>query len=158
MNLKTFPLLFLAVFAASLSGFTETTDISLLNQKAGIAIRGYDPVSYHNDKAVRGSKNITANYNGLSYWFSSEEHKQSFLENPDQYIPVYGGWCAYAMLEGKQVDVDPERYKVINGITYLFYDGFWGNTLKKWDDLLEETDESELIGKAGTHWKIILDK
>ncbi len=112
---------------------------------------GYDPVSYiTEDKAQKGSNAVKANHEGVDVYFSSKKNKELFLKNPEKYIPAYNGWCAYAMAEnGKLVDVDPKTFKVINGKTYLFYNGFWGNTLKKWN---KKTD-SKQIESANGHWK-----
>ena len=63
-----------------------------------------------------------------------------FASNPAKYEPQYGGWCAYAMgHDGSKVEVDPETFKIINGKLFLFYNRFFNNTLKTWNQ-----DESKL--------------
>jgi hypothetical protein len=65
---------------------------------------------------------ISAEYDGVTYRFATEEHKAIFQKNPAKFIPAFGGWCTWAVAElGKRVDVDPEAYVVKNGKLYVFY-------------------------------------
>mgnify|MGYP005840148481 CR=1 FL=1 len=118
-----------------------------------LALQGYDPVSYFKSSGpLKGRKSITTEYNGIHYRFGSETNKREFLKNPTQYEPEYGGWCAWAMLEGDRTESNPESYKIVEGKVYLFYDGFFGDTLKKWNEKAEETPETQLIETADEHW------
>lgn len=118
----------------------------------GLAIKGYDPVSYFSHAPEKGNPEISASFDGAVYFFVSKDHHNLFVENPERYLPAYGSWCAWAMLEGDKVEINPERYKIINDTLYLFYDGFWGNTLSKWNKLAEESSEDILIESAQQHW------
>ncbi|WP_317930088.1 YHS domain-containing (seleno)protein [Halioxenophilus sp. WMMB6] len=126
-----------------------------LNLKKGVALAGYDPVSYFQQGPMPGSKSITTVYKTATYYFTNQDNKSAFLEAPENYLPQYGGWCAYAMLEGEKVDVNPKRYKIVEGKLYLFYDKFWLDTLKHWDQLTKETSEEELINKADKQWQLM---
>ena len=121
--------------------------------KSGLSIKGYDPVSYHLGKPQKGLKSLSYNYNGALYLFSAQENRSLFIKNPSNYEPAFGGWCAWAMLKGDKVDIHPKRYKIISGKTYLFYDGLFGNTLKKWNRLAIQESEPELIKRADEHWQ-----
>lgn len=114
-----------------------------------IAINGYDPVAYFTEnKAKEGNKSIKADYEGVTYYFTSEKDKSLFTTHPRKYEPEYGGWCAYAMgAKGEKVEVDPETFKIINGKLYLFYNRFFNNTLKSWNK-----DEANLKKKADINW------
>ena len=122
------------------------------NLENGKAIQGYDPVSYFSNKAVKGDKKISINYQGTVYFFSSEANKLKFSENPSKYQPQYGGWCAFAMGEyGKKVEIDPETFKIVDGKLYLFYNAYFNNTLKSWNK-----DEKNLKAKADKNWSDII--
>lgn len=121
----------------------------------GLALEGYDPVSYHSDSPRKGQPEFTLKVNGVTYYFVDQVNRTLFSENPDQFTPAYGGWCAWAMLDGERVEIDPESYKVIEGRTYLFYNGFWGNTLKKWNQRAEKETEMQLVQEADKQWKNI---
>lgn len=113
------------------------------------ALKGYDPVAYFTEgRAVEGKPSISAQYRGVPYRFSSFEHRDRFLTNPEKYSPAYGGWCATAMAEGKQVDINPKSFQITDGRLFLFYDGLWGNARKDW---LE--DESALRQRADAAWQ-----
>ena len=90
-----------------------------------VAVAGFDPVSYFPEgggKPERGIFKIAEEYQGVTYRFASEEHRAAFKKNPQQYLPQYGGWCAWAVgAIGKRIDIDPESYNIRNGRLYLFY-------------------------------------
>lgn len=119
-------------------------------ETSGLAIQGYDPVAYFvRHAAIAGKKDITADYNGVTYRFATTEDKNTFLAAPDKYEPQYGGWCAYAMgAKGEKVSIDPETFKIIDGKLYLFYNSFFNNTLKDWNK-----DEPHLKTNADLSWK-----
>lgn len=125
------------------------------NLEKGVAIQGYDPVAYFNSKkAIKGTSKISTKYAGVTYYFSSEENKKTFLANPLKYEPQYGGWCAYAMGENNEkVEIDPETFKIIDGKLYLFYNAFFNNTLKSWNK-----NEKNLKIKADANWKKLIEK
>nr|WP_199002102.1 YHS domain-containing (seleno)protein [Flavobacterium sp. ASV13] len=128
----------------------ETKRITQYNLENKVAIQGYDPVGYFNQgKAIKGKKEISASYQGVTYKFSSGENKETFLKNPSKYEPQYGGWCAYAMgSAGEKVEINPETFKIIDGKLYLFYNAYFNNTLKSWNK-----DETKLKSQADTNWK-----
>lgn len=126
--------------------------ISQYNLENKVAILGYDPIGYFTQgKAIKGKKEISASYQGVTYKFSSVENKETFLKNPSKYEPQYGGWCAYAMgSAGEKVEINPETFKIIDGKLYLFYNAYFNNTLKSWNK-----DEANLKVKADNNWKKI---
>lgn len=121
-------------------------DITNLNSD-GVAIQGYDPVSYFLDHPVLGNPKITSTYAGAIYYFANAENQAQFDAKPEKYIPQYGGFCAVAVSEGKLVPVDPETYQVTDGKLYLFYNGEFGNTKPQW-----EADEETLKAHADAQW------
>ena len=121
--------------------------------KSGIGIKGYDPVSYHQGEPQEGLKSLSFNYKGVRYRLATQENRSLFEKNPSGYEPAYGGWCAWAMLKADKVDFNPKRFKIVNGKTYLFYDGLFGNTLKKWNQQALKEPENEMINRADKHWR-----
>ena len=127
----------------------DTSKGSKLNLEDGIAVKGYDVVSYFNGEPTEGKANFTKRYKETTYQFHNESNLNTFIKNPEKYIPVFGGYCAYAMgATGELVDIDPETYKIINGEFYLFYNAYFNNTLKKWNK-----DEANLLKKAKSNWR-----
>ena len=114
-------------------------------------ISGYDPVAYFTDgKAMKGSGYHVADYKGVTYAFASKDHKQLFEDNPEKYVPAYGGYCAYGVAVGKKFVSDPEAWKVVDGRLYLNLDK---DIQSKWLQ-----DVPGYIKKSEANWKEIKDK
>ncbi|MEM7185335.1 MAG: YHS domain-containing (seleno)protein [Bacteroidota bacterium] len=144
-------LLFFAIALLAVSGAWAQEHTNL---KGGFGAQGYDVVSYFRDEPLKGNKKISAQFEGVTYKFASEENKTTFLVNPALYIPQYGGFCAYAIAKnGKKVGVDPKTYTITNGKLYLFYNSWGVNTLDKWNEEGAET----LQQKADAAWNIVLE-
>ncbi|UII34450.1 YHS domain protein [Fulvivirga ulvae] len=140
---------FIIIIIAAGNGFSQ--DNKHFNTKKGVAIEGYDPVSYFNNSPQQGKEAISHIYRGVTYLFSTEKNRQKFINAPENYIPEYGGWCAYAIGDnGKKVKIDPETYKIKDGKLYLFYNFGGYNTLNDWN-----IDETVLLKSADANWKKI---
>ena len=119
----------------------------------GVVLNGYDVVSYRtDDKAVEGSADFSVEYDGATFHFSSQAHKDLFIENPGTYTPKYNGYCAFAVgKNGAKVSANPETFKMYNGELLVFfndmYEGNQFNTKVPWNQ-----DESELYSKAQLNW------
>lgn len=125
------------------------------NTKKGFAVEGYDVVSYFENKAERGNKNYTTSFDGVKYKFISQVHLDTFNKNPKQYLPQYGGYCAYAIAKkSKKVSINPETFEIRDGKLYLFYNSWGTNTLKLW----LKKDVKGLQKKADQVWELINEK
>ena len=114
-----------------------------------VALSGYDPVGYFTSKqALKGKKELSTQYRGVTYTFATEENKKLFIGSPSTYLPTYGGWCATAMAKGEKVEIDPANFKITNGRLFLFFKAFYGNAIKDWNK-----DEANLMSKADANWK-----
>ncbi len=126
----------------------------LLNASKGLGLHGFDPVSYSQTGGPReGRDDLTATSGGATYRFATAENRTAFSADPQRYLPLYGGWCAYAMADSDFVDVDPKTYKIVDGKTLLFYNGWLGNTLKSWNKT-----EATLRPKADANWTRIVSE
>ncbi len=141
-------ILFVLIF---ISANTFSQDVAFRQKhfliERGVAINGYDPVSYFLGKPQKGE--IKFNHEGVVYQFVNEANLNLFKKSPTKYEPAFGGWCAYAMgAKAKKVDIDPKNYKIQNGVLFLFYKDFFSNTLDDWNK-----DEANLKKKADLNWK-----
>ena len=84
--MKKFILLLLLV---SVHGFAQTIDY---NTKKGFVANGYDVVAYFNNEAIKGSKKITTEYDGVKFKFSSNKYFKSVFSHVYSGIvkPVFG--------------------------------------------------------------------
>lgn len=108
-----------------------------------LAIYGYDTVAYFTeDKAVKGKKGVSHEWRGAEWRFSSEENKAMFVANPEKYAPQYGGYCAYAMSDGRLVGIDEDAFTIVDGKLYLNYSK---SVMKEWrsnqEQFIKEADE-----------------
>jgi len=88
----------------------------VFTDKKGVALEGYDPVSYFADgKPARGDKKIEATFNGALYHFVSQEHRATFEKDPTKYAPAYGGFCGYAASVGKVRPANPLIWSIVDG-------------------------------------------
>ena len=113
-------LLGISVFALSsltVQGQSSTQSKSLVNiDSQGIAAHGYDPVAFFSEgKANKGDSHWRSTYEGATYYFQSDSNREMFDKDPAKYAPLYGGYCAMAMIMGKLEDVDPNFFVVHDG-------------------------------------------
>jgi YHS domain-containing protein len=142
------------IFAIALfaSGIAAAQNVDPVD-KNKIANGGYDFVSYLADNAaVKGSKEFTHEMNGVKYQFASAKNRNLFKTNPEKYLPVCDGYCAWGVAEkGIKVPVNPETFKVIDGKLYLFFNGKLNgsplNTLPEWNK-----NESQLLSNLPVNW------
>ena len=92
-----------------------------VNQDGGIAIDGYDAVSYHlAGEPMQGDAEFSTSWDGVEWHFASAQNKALFEQNPSRYTPEYGGYCAFAVLKSLTADVDPQVWHIHNNKLYLF--------------------------------------
>jgi peroxiredoxin len=125
-----------------------------LAESTALAIDGYDPVAYFPEgggKPLKGDPGVSLNYRGATYRFASARNKAAFESDPAKFEPAYGGWCAWAMLEGEKVEVDSKSFIVRDGRLFLFYNGFLSDTRSKW---LKGTHAAQASG-ADAKWRAL---
>lgn len=114
-----------------------------------VGLVGYDPVSYFPEggsSPQKGSIKISAEHDGVTYRFATEDHQKAFKKNPAKFLPQYGGWCAWAVSElGSRVDVDPLSYEIRSEKLYVFYRDPGLDTRSLWK-------ADEMIAKADKKW------
>lgn len=105
----------------------------------GYAVSGYDVVAYRGldqsavgqaqPEGVKGRADITAEYNGATWAFSSEENRDKFLEDPARFAPQYDGHCAFGVSKGGKVPGNPNLWRIVDDKLYLNITtnvvGFW---------------------------------
>ncbi len=81
---------------------------------------GYDPVSYFTGVTpAKGLAAFTSAYRGEAYHFASAANRDAFAADPEKYLPQYGGYCAWAVAQGKLAPGDPLISRVVDGKLYL---------------------------------------
>ena len=113
----------------------------------GVILKGYDTVAYFKQgKALKGNPAIESTYQGVTYLFASAADKVEFENNPANYVPQYGGFCAYGVANKVLFAAeDPNAFTVYKGKLYLCGDE---DALKSFKSNIDEN-----IGKADTYWR-----
>lgn len=124
----------------------------VFSSKAG-AIRGYDPVAYFTQhKAVKGQKNLSTEWQGAQWHFSSQANLDAFKADPEKYAPQYGGYCAYGVSQGYTPEIDPQAFHIHEGKLYLNLSKV---VLKRWKEdipgYIRDADKNWPELKAGTY-------
>lgn len=129
----------------------ETKAVDLVYSTKAGAIQGYDPVAYFTDSAaVQGSADISMDWNGATWHFSTQEHRLLFEQSPEKYAPVYGGWCAYGWSEGHPAQTDPQAWSIVEGKLYLNYNT---EVRSLWNE-----KRPDCIQKADANWQKAVKK
>ena len=115
----------------------------LQNLKNGVGAQGYDVVSFFNGTPKKGKEDYTSIYNEATYLFASQKDKETFENSPESYTPQYGGFCAIAMSEDKQLDPNPKSWEVRDGKLYFFTRKLFGiiDAKRQWVKKPEELRE-----------------
>lgn len=116
----------------------------------GIALDGTDPVAYFTQgQAVAGSPDYTHRWRGVTWQFSSSQHRDQFAQAPERYAPAYGGFCAWAVSQGYTAPIDPDAWRIVDGRLYLNFDRA---VQQRW-----EGDIPGHIQQADQNWPALAD-
>jgi hypothetical protein len=85
----------------------------------GVAVGGYDAVSYFSGEPAEGSKDMSVRWKDAEWRFSSAANRDAFTAAPEKYAPQYGGYCAFAVSKGATAKGDPTAWTVSGGKLYL---------------------------------------
>ena len=130
---------------AVLSASASAADLVNVSGASKVALNGYDTVAFFTDsRPLNGSPFISAEYQGATYFFTTEEHKQLFTANPAKYAPQFGGFCAFGVALDKLFPVDISTWQVRDGKLYLNLNP---DIRKKFN-----ADFSANAAKASTNW------
>lgn len=88
----------------------------------GVAIDGYDPVSYFiATEPQQGLPDFEYVWGGVSWYFTSAANRDVFALNPTVYAPQYGGHCVMSMARGYLSDGKPRLFTISGLRLYFFY-------------------------------------
>lgn len=98
-----------------------TSEMLVSDRHSGLALFGFDPVSYYVDKAaLAGSSSHEVTFAGFTWRFRSEANRAAFIAQPGSYIPKFGGYDVLAVVRGAPVAGHPAVFLVYRDDLYLF--------------------------------------
>jgi YHS domain-containing protein len=143
-------LIFLAAFPTAQAQTPSGKILVNVNDK-GIALQGYDPVSFFSDgRPAKGNPALTLRHEGATYWFATSENKATFEAAPERYVPAFGGYCAYGASNGYTAPVEIDTWQIVDGRLLLNYNK---SIRKKFD-----ADRAAYLQKADANWPGIVEK
>ncbi len=98
------------------------TERIVVDPQSGLAMNGYDPVSYFTDGTpLFGRPEQEARHAGVIWRFRNEGNKAAFLDNPEVYMPRYGGYDPIALGRGIAVTGNPLLWALAGERLYFFH-------------------------------------
>ena len=117
-------------------------------QGPGIAVQGYDVVSYRDGNGPElGLSEYAVAHEGGTYLFASEANMKAFEADPERFVPAYGGFCAFGVAKGKKFNGDPLVYDIVDDRLFLNING---DVQTLWSK-----DAAPMIQDADTQWTTI---
>jgi len=119
-----------------------------------IALEGYSVVSYFDPgRAERGSPEHSVSHDGQVYLFTSDEQRRAFMAEPDAYLPSFNASCPYSLILGRDVAIDPTRFKIIGGRLLLFHNSSELDALQAWEN--DERSDQQLLDLANKRFELM---
>ncbi|MFG0273702.1 MAG: YHS domain-containing (seleno)protein [Phycisphaerales bacterium] len=126
-----------------------STEVAVAPHTINLGLAGYSPVSYlQNNRAEPGSPRFSAEHDGVTYFFTSNRQRETFLASPERYLPAYGGFCAFGCSVDSKFIPDPTSFKVIGGRTHLFLNNDEVDAQELWNN----ANFTEVKAKADAYW------
>ncbi len=104
----------------ALGGSMALAEEPLFYAPGGIALSGYDVVAYFTERrAVEGDADYALSWRGATWYFAGPDTLMAFEMNPEAYAPQFGGYCAYAVAEGRTGPSEPDAFFLRDGRLYF---------------------------------------
>jgi YHS domain-containing protein len=137
-----------AVLLFAMAGCAQKVKPAAVMSVEKVALNGYDAVAYFNSaKAVKADGRYSFEYEGVNWYFETAENFEAFKTEPQDYIPAFGGFCAYALSEGSLRNSDGKYWQIHNDTLYLFEDK---EAKEEWF-----TEIEKMIPAAQKEWELM---
>lgn len=96
------------------------TSATIYTDENGQALQGHDTVAFFTVGALtKGNPNISREWNGATWLFSTAEHRDLFDAAPDKYAPAFGGHCAVGKATGSEFKGSAKRWRIEDDQLYV---------------------------------------
>lgn len=111
----------LAVMMPGLSTAT-TSNRYVINPATGIAMFGYDLVSYFTDQeSLVGQEAFEIEWDENYWYFTSAANADRFLEAPHAFLPKFNGYGAHAVALGRLAQGNPAIWALYENQLFFFH-------------------------------------
>jgi len=114
--------LWAGAWSGGLPALATTTEQVVNNPQTGLAIDGFDPVSYFIDAAAKvGRAEFEFRYRGAIWRFRNPGNLAAFKAGAADYEPRFGGYDPIAVGRGAPTPGNPELWLIADQKLYLFH-------------------------------------
>jgi YHS domain-containing protein len=111
----------LALGLGHIAAKAATTELFVSDWQTGIALYGFDPVAFFVDhRPRRGSASFELKHAGAVFRFVNEGNRAAFKENPEIYIPRFGGYDPRAVARGSPAPGFPSQFVLRDNPLFFF--------------------------------------
>jgi YHS domain-containing protein len=109
--------------AASQPERGAATDRIVTDWHSGLALYGFDPVAYFTDATASvGKPDLEYTYGGAVWRFCNPGNRAAFIDHPDIYMPMFGGYDPIAVGRGIPTPGHPRLWLIVGQRLFLFHD------------------------------------
>jgi hypothetical protein len=109
--------------AASQPEPAAATERVVTDWHTGLALYGFDPVAYFTDAAPSvGKPELEYDYAGAVWRFRNPGNRAAFIDHPDVYMPMFGGYDPIAVGRGAPAPGHPQFWLIVGQRLFLFRD------------------------------------
>lgn len=121
--------------------------------QAAPEIGGYSPVSYFaKGQAEPGQREHAVAHQGRVYYLTSAAQVEAFYRDPERYQPRFP-ICPFSLTTGRQMAIDPTRFKVVGDTLLLFHRSENMDGLAAWN--AAELSDEALIEQADKQFVLL---
>ncbi len=140
--------LLLAAWPGAVPAVASTTEEIVTDPQTGLAIGGFDPVSYFIDgKPEPGRAEHELRFRGVVWRFRNPGNMAVFQQYPRTYVPQFGGYDPVAVGRGAPTPGNPMIWLIVEQRVYLF---FGSDTRDEF-----RSDPARFLARAEAQWPIV---
>ena len=110
-----------AMLAQNPSSPLKPVRATSVGEDSSVMLDGHDVVSYFTQgRHAMGNPQFKTVHQGVTFYFSSAEHKALFDKEPAKYVPQYGGFCANGINYAIPWGGDADTWRIVGGKLYIF--------------------------------------
>lgn len=135
--------------APSQSERAAATERIVTDWHTGLALYGFDPVAYFTDATANvGKPDFEYTYGGVVWRFRNPGNRAAFIDHPDVYMPVFGGYDPMALGRGAPTPGNPQLWVIVGERLFLFHDMGSRTAFA--------TDPGQSIANAQANWSAVM--
>jgi YHS domain-containing protein len=135
--------------AASQPERAAAADRIVIDWHTGLALYGFDPVAYFTDATANvGKADFEYTYGGAVWRFRNPGNRAAFIDHPEVYMPMFGGYDPIGVARGLPTPGHPLVWLIVGQHLFLFHD--------TGSRAAFATDPAQSIADAQAQWSTVM--